>query len=171
MRSGLEHFNNDFKSMLKSFVWVFAGLVLSLSVFPLLYDAKVELHDTPMYQAMLIFCFKFVLNISLGFLFVYYVCKILKKLDQFIKFVTAVNWLSVVNIVLFLPLLALMYLGVSEFSGLYSAIITISVYGYVLSAFLVRYVMEIPWELAIFIAICGLAINEASQRLFYYLVA
>ncbi len=170
MKSGINNFDNDFRAMIQSFSIFVLSFVFSIMSFPFLYEAKQELQNLGFSSALVIFILKFLIGYILALGFIYFINKIMKREHNFIKFITTSNWASLINLVLFLPLFFLMKSGVSNYNDLYPHMVILSVYSYVLSAFIIRYVIDIPWELAVFITVCLLALNEAGFKMLYAFV-
>lgn len=157
--------------MFRSFLVVAVTFIFMLLTIPYIHSAKESLQGTSASLLTILFTLKFFIGLVLTLGFVYFFCKIVKRKHNFIKYIAVSNWCSIIPLVLFIPLLILLKLGMSTYNDVYPLIIVISVYSYALAAFIVRYVIDIPWELAVFVTVCILAINEGSFDLLYYIAS
>jgi len=169
MKEGFLRFDDSQKSFLQSF-WVLGlNIPLLLLAIPFIYAAKEELQSDSMTFIAILFILKFVIFYAIGFIFIYYLCRFMKRSEHFKQYVTISNWSALIGIIAFIPLLALLHFTQKSYDDLYYAIIILSLYSYCYSAFIIRHVIKIPWELAIFITICFLAINETGFDLLYWI--
>ncbi|MEM8833015.1 MAG: hypothetical protein AAGB32_00610 [Pseudomonadota bacterium] len=53
-----------------------------------------------------------------------------------------------------------MMIGFQNYDDIFPYFVVMSLYGYAITAFVIRYIVDIPWELSAFLAICLMAINE-----------
>lgn len=94
--------------------------------------------------------------------FVYVMAKNMDRLDNFHRFVTANNWLTIPAAALILPLLGLFLNGAYSWGEVYPLMVFVTLYSYAYTAFMATYVMRVNWELACFMAIAGMAIHQTS---------
>ena len=167
MKTGVNHFDDDLRSMINSFGIVLLNFAFMWLTVPFMYEFKQDFYSQGPGFIALVFAIKFFLIIPILLLFAFFFCRIVKRQHKFVKYVTASNWLSLVPLVLFVPFFLMMQFGPTTYGDIEPFIIVISVYSYVLTAFMTRYVVDIPWELAVFMTVCALAINEASFSLFH----
>ncbi|MEM6812578.1 MAG: hypothetical protein AAF549_08960 [Pseudomonadota bacterium] len=103
---------------------------------------------------------KFLISFLVAIFFAYLFCKILKRGQKFIKLVTTNNWASLISLIIFLPFWICLSFGFYNYSDMLPYLIILSIYSYAVTAFIIRFVIDIPWELSIFLTVCLLAINE-----------
>lgn len=168
MKEGVNHFNDNLSAMWKSFGIVSLTLILIVISTPFIYAAKESLHGISLPSVAMLFILKFIIGSTVTLLFLYMFCKVINRTHNLIKYITASNWASIIPLILFITPLILMKLGPYTYDDVYPALVVISVYAYALTAFVTRYIIDIPWELAIFVTICTMAINEAGFDLLYY---
>ena len=92
----------------------------------------------------------------------YVVAKKMDKLKSFYQFATANNWLMLPAIVLTIIPVAGMTAGYYSWADIQPLIIMTTFYSAACTAFMITHVMRVPWELAGFAAITGLAIHQTS---------
>lgn len=97
--------------------------------------------------------------------FIYLMAKTMDKMDNFKRFVTANNWLSLPATLAMLPFLSLYLSGAHAWADIYPMMVLITLYSYVYTAFMASHVLRIPMELAGFMAIAGMAIHQTSLGL------
>ncbi len=167
MKIGLDRFSGDLNSFLRSFYVLFLNIALIPISIPYLYAVDPNLQNMSLNSIIIIFIVKFILVIALLVTLSYYLCKFLKRQEYFVKYITVSNWASLIAVILYLPFIIMMAVGTYSFSDLAPYLILVSIYMYSLAGFIAKYVLQIPWELAAFIAILSMAINESSFELVY----
>lgn len=170
MRTGVNHFDGKKSSIIKSFYVVVLNLILVLATVPFIYSAQGEWQSQSLFFVAFLFGLKFIGCLLCSLFFVYYCCKIIQRKHNYSKFITTANWCSLIPLVVFLPFLLLLAFGPTTYEHIASIVIFISIYSYVVTAFVTRYVIDVPWELAGFIAICTMAINETGFQLLHMAV-
>lgn len=170
MRTGVNHFDGKKSSIIRSFYVVALNLILVLATVPFVYAAQGDLQAQSLFAVTALFALKFVGCLVCSLLFVYYCCKIIQRKHNYSKFITTANWCSLIPLVVFAPFLLLLAFGPTTYEHVASVVVFISMYSYVITAFVTRYVIDVPWELAGFIAICTMAINETGFQLLHMAV-
>lgn len=171
MKSGFNRFNDDFRSMLKSFVIVGISFVFVLLSAPYIQNIQnSEINSlTPSASTLLntqiLYGVKFVVTTALSLIFMYFMMYILKREPRFIRFISVSNWCSLIPLLAFLPIYFGWLMGFTDYEQSYPFLIVISIYFYALTAFIIRYIVDIPWELAIFITVCLFFIDDFSFKI------
>ncbi|GJL85012.1 MAG: hypothetical protein DHS20C02_07870 [Micavibrio sp.] len=161
MPSGAERFCADRKGMLRSFL-------IPLLVLPLTLITVIAAHPDPNLSTdtakvlMAVYSLRTVVYLSAFLGFVYFMAKGMDRLENFYRFATANNWLVLPATILIAPLVILFMNGAYSWSEVYPLMVFITLYSYAYTAFMATYVMRIPMELACFIAIAGMAINQTA---------
>ena len=169
MRDGIGRFSTDLKAMWQSFVILIIAVPFTLTSVPYMYAVTEELHNLPLSAIMPLYALKMFVSLALGFSFIYMFCKITDRKQHFVHYVTVSNWSSIISLVLYIPAIAVMKMGWYDYNDVYPALILTSLYAYGFAAFITKYVLRIPWELAVFVTICLLAINESMFDILYYI--
>lgn len=170
MKTGINHFDSEMKAMWRSFIVVGLTLLFTLLTSPYIHEAKIDFQDNPVAFTTFLYGIKYVVQFLAILLFTYYFCKIVKRKKNFVRFITTSNWCSIITLIVFIPIYVFLVLGNGTYDDVYPILVAISLYAYALAAFVTRYVIDIPWELAVFMTVCVLAINEAGFKLLYYFV-
>lgn len=160
IKTGINHFDDNFSKMLWSFIFVAINFIFVLLTLPYLYESNTDLQNISLSASFAIYIIRFVLTLIAGLTFVYFFCKTVKRKHTIVKLITTANWTSLISLILFLPFFAVMIFGYFSYADLLPYFIMISLYDYAITAFIIRYIVDIPWELAAFMTICLLAINE-----------
>lgn len=170
MVDGFNRFENDKKQFIYSFGVAFLSLPFIILSIPYLREFKEDLLEISVLTATIMMVVKYFFSIAVLTFFSYYLCKLMKKKDRFFKFVTVTNWMTLTPLVLFIPFLILMMNGIYMYEQAYPFLVIVALYSYVLTAFVIRYVIDIPWELSVFFAICTMAINQFFYQVYFDIV-
>lgn len=161
MRSGTARFARSINDMKKSFIIPALALPLTLIMVLAAHPAQ-GLSSGAMNILIAIYSLRLVLFLGLFLGLVYAVAKKMDKLENFYQFATANNWLMLPAVaVTLLPVLGLAT-GLYSWSEIQPLIIMATFYTFACTAFTITHVMRVPWELAGFAAITGLAIHQTS---------
>lgn len=161
MRGSENRFCADRKAMIKSFIIPVILLPLTL-ITVLSAHPEGTLNATSMQVLSVIYALRLFVYLGAFLAFVYCMARTMDKLDDFYRFATANNWLTIPAAVLMLPLVAMFLNGNYEWADIYPLMVFITLYSYAYTAFMAVHVMRIPMELACFIAIAGMAIHQTS---------
>ena len=169
MRIGVSRFNHDFKHFLQSFIALGLTLPFTLISVPHLYWAKDDLRSSSLDVVTMLFGIKFFVSAALLVGFSYIICNVLHKGSLFLKYVTISNWVTLIPLLLYIPCLYVMSRGLQTYDVVYPFLIVFSVYGYAMGTFIAKHVLKIPWELAVFVGICSMAISEGCYKLLFFI--
>lgn len=156
-----KRFNSSSKAMKKSFLIPF--MILPITLITVL-SAHPHADITGGTQTLLMVIYSMRLFIYLGVFFgiVYFMAKNMNRLEQFNQFVTANNWLTLPAAILTLPLLIAFINGYYSWADIYPLMVCITLYSYAYTGFMVTHILRIPWELACFIMVIGMAVHQTS---------
>lgn len=161
MRGGEKRFSASRKAMLKSFL--IPVILLPLTLFTVLSAHPDENLSASSIQILtILYSLRLFVYLGAFFAFIYTMARTIDKLDDFHRFVTANNWLTIPAAALMVPLIIAFTSGAYEWAEVYPLMIIITLYSYAYTAFMAAHVMRIPMELACFIAIAGMAIHQTS---------
>lgn len=170
MRQGIKRFSNDKREFWRSFIIVALNIPLLPLIVPHIYSNDMALRVLPLGVISTLFVIKYLLVVASEIGLSYIFCKLFKRVDVFRQYVTTSNWTSLTSIVLIIPFLIVLQSEEIDYHDVFKYLLLISFYIYSLSAYITKRVLEIPWSLAIAIAIAGLAINEAFFSLMYIVI-
>ena len=161
MQRGSNRFSGDLGSMKKSFL--IPVILLPLTIAMILGAHPVDSLDATSAQMLIaIYALRLVIYLA-GFLaLVYAFAAKLDRMDDFYKFVTANNWLTIPAAALTAPLIIMFLNGYYSWAEIYPLVVVIALYSYGYTAFMAAQILRIPYELACFIAIAGMAIHQTS---------
>lgn len=161
MKGGEKRFAPSRQAMLKSFL--IPLVLLPLTIFTVLAAHPEGAIDTTSMQILaVIYSMRLFVYLGLFMAFVYALAKSMDRLENFHRFVTANNWLTIPAAVLMAPLVIMFINGHYEWADIYPLMVVITLYSYAYTAFMATHVMRIPMEMACFIAIAGMAIHQTS---------
>ncbi len=99
---------------------------------------------------------------------VYWIAKTVGRKEYFYQFVIALNWLSVAATAIFLPLAWMMVTGTQTWAELAPFAGCLIAYICAFTCFMATYVLRITWELSGFIVFIGVALNNNTLDLVYW---
>ena len=161
LKKGAARFSNDHKSLKQSFL--IPLLLLPLTLITVFYAHPHEqLADGATQILATIYTLRLFVYLGLYLGFVYFMAKTLDKTKEFKRFVTANNWLTLPAAIAMIPLLLLFLNGSHSWAEIYPMMVVVTLYSYAYSGFMIAHLMRIPYEMAGFIAIAGMAIHQTS---------
>jgi hypothetical protein len=161
MPRGAKRFGGSVKEFKKSFL-------IPLMILPLTLITVLAAHPSgnlaPETAQILMAIYSLRLFVYLGLFIgiVYFMAKSLDRLDGFHRFVVANNWLTLPAAVLTAPLLIAFMNGYYSWAEVYPLMVMITLYSYAYTAFMAVHVLRVPWEMAAFIMVMGMAIHQTS---------
>lgn len=96
---------------------------------------------------------------------VYMIVREIDRRDLFYKFIIANNWITVPATAVFIPVAFMLLSGRYTWDELYPFMMCLMLYSYAFTAFMVAYILRVPWELAGFITFMGVTINNDTLDL------
>ncbi len=93
---------------------------------------------------------------------VYLIMREVDRKKYFYQFVTANNWLTVPTTVIFIPMLWMQMNGTHNWQELHPFMVCLALYTYAYTAFMAAYVLRLPWELAGFVVMISIVVNDSS---------
>ena len=162
MAQGLKRFSREASSARWSFL-------LPLLTLPLIVASAIMLSSG--YSAVLLaglHGLRLVLGFALFLAVVYLFCRHYERTDRFNRFICAYNWFHIPMFVLTVPMLFLMGFGFATTGEIASYALFIALLGYIYTGFIICHSLKIPWEMAAFIAIVCMAINQTMLDLLVF---
>lgn len=169
MKEGVQRFHDGKQAMLKSFLIAALNIPLLIISMPFVYAAKENLQASPISLINMLFIAKIIIVMILGLALIYYFCHITQRKQHFIKYITVANWSALIGMILFIPIIITLQWGLKTYDDLYPVIIVLDVYSYAYATFVLKHVLQIPWELSIFLMVCLMFINETCFDILYWI--
>tara|TARA_B100000242_G_scaffold197639_1_gene142896 strand:- start:1165 stop:1953 length:789 start_codon:yes stop_codon:yes gene_type:complete len=161
MKQGAERFSVSYIGMKRSFIIPF--LILPLSIMTMIAahpDSNLSMNA--MQVLALIYGLRVVLYLAVFCTIMYFMAKNMNRMSSYCRFITANNWLVIPAAVLMLPLSLGFMGGHYEWSEVYPMMVCFTLYSYAYTAFMAAHVLRIPMELAAFVSICSMAVNQTA---------
>lgn len=160
MPGARKRFGNDYSGAKRSFLIpvIFFPFTL-LAVF--LYPAE-AIADQSAYMVSLLYTLRLAATWGLFLGTVYLIIKEVDRKEYFYQFVTAVNWLTIPAMAMLAPVAWLVLSGAYSVQEIYPFAACLIAYSYFFTAFMASYVLRIPWELAGFIAMISMIVNNST---------
>lgn len=166
MKDGLSRFQNDQKALYISFIIpITITFSLLIAAVPYAYTSDLEFQKISLVSLTNLLLAKETMTFAASIGFIYAICRFTDRLEHFKKALIASNWSALIGALLFLPVLFLMIKGTYSYDDLYPTMIVSTIYGYAISAFILKHTLRIPWELSVFMVVCFIAINEGGVDL------
>lgn len=158
MRNGIDRFIVSPSAAVQSFM--IPLLLAPLSIFVSLVIAEAGMHPAMVF----LYFSRTVLALVLYLSAVYFLAKQYHREDGFYRFLVIFNWMNLIGLIYLLPIAVGVLIGypVSMFES-YAVFVTLT--GYVYLAFVLTHCFRYPWEMAGFLAIVGLAIDDNLFKL------
>lgn len=162
MRSGVERFSTTRESAIKSLIIPALMLPFTLAVV-----VAIAQHPVSIFMIMLD-AIQIILSIGLFFTAVYFLSKNYDKQESFYRFVTMINWFTLIALGFLIPIFVAMLNG-ADMEALKSYAVFITLLGYIYYGFIVTHSFRIPWELGGFMGVVALAIDQNLYQLVGYI--
>jgi hypothetical protein len=90
--------------------------------------------------------------------------------EQFLKFATGYNWLSLSGFVIQIPLMLLAILGIYEWDDIHVVMLLPMLYSYAYLAYMITHVLKMDWYLGFAFAMLDLLIGEIMYNISEYVM-
>lgn len=161
LKKGADRFSSDSNNFKTSFL--IPILLLPLTLVTVFYaHPSGQLADGATQILAIIYTLRLFISLGIFLGFVYMMAKTLDKAKEFKRFATANNWVTLPATIAMLPLLLLFLNGSHSWAEIYPMMVVVTLYSYAYTGFLIAHVMRIPYELAAFMAVAGMAIHQSS---------
>lgn len=167
MRSGPRRFGNTFDEAVRSFV--IPGLLFPISIVVLYLSGTPDKIGTSDNTLVLLMSLRVLFTWALFFGTVAWILRRVDHMKHFYRFVIASNWLSIPATVVVLPVLWLVVGGSYTWDQIYPFTLFLIYYTYAFSAYMAVYALVIPWEMAMFITMVAMVINDGTFNLFSWI--
>lgn len=168
MAQGVGRFGTDKRAMLLSFLLPLVLAPLSIYALYLSHPEQEEIAHLSFGYVNILFFFKGLFGIVLSLSLLYGFAKYYDRREHFYLTITALNWSALFPTLLFMPIVISMGLGWHNWDEVYNINVVAAIYSYCVTAFVMTYAFRIPWEMAGFLTICLLAINEIGFDILYW---
>lgn len=160
MRRGTKRFADCAGSMKKSFI--IPGLALPLTLAMVLGAHPEDLGNGISNILIAIYSLRLVMYLGLFLGLVYFAAKKMDKLSRFYRFATANNWLMLPAVLFMIVPVLGMITGHYSWAEIQPLVIITTFYSFACTGFMITHIMRVPWEIAGFAAVTGLAIHQTS---------
>lgn len=99
---------------------------------------------------------------------VYIILNEFDRRELMYKFIIANNWITLPATLVFVPVGWMLMSGAYEWADLYPFMLCLMLYSYAFTAFMVAHVLRVPWELAGFITLVGIIVNDNTLELVHW---
>lgn len=171
MPQGVKRFNNDMSAMFRSFWLIPIVMPFTLYAIHLMQPNVEQIASLSYGFVAVMFTFKILVVTVLTLLLGYGFAKHYERMEHFCLTVTALNWSGLINTLLFLPAVVMVGSGAYAWDDIYAYLVFLSLYGYLITGFIMTYSFRIPWELGGCLAICFMAINQTSLDIMYWIAS
>jgi hypothetical protein len=162
-----QRFGNSYDEAVRSFIIPILLFPLSLAAV-YLFPADYMNGAAPNTIALL-YTLRMVSTWALFIAAVYLIVQQIDRRELFYKFIIANNWLNVPATAVFVPVGWMLMSGMYSWQELYPFMVCLMLYTYAFTAFMVAYVLRVPWELAGFITFVGICINDNTAQIMQWI--
>jgi len=162
MPAGHSRFGDTFDEAVRSFIipiLLFPATILALYFYP---ESAVRENIDSMNTISLLLSLRLAVSWAIFFGAVYWIVKKCDRQQHFYRFVIAMNWLTVPATVIFIPVAWMLIQGTHSWQELYGFMLALTFYSYAFTAYMTSRVLIIPMELAAFIIIVGMCVNDST---------
>jgi hypothetical protein len=163
MREGPKRFGNTYDEALRSFL--IPALLFPASVLGFFLSGTPEMIGAQVNTLLILMSFRVLFIWLMFFGTVAWLLRHVDHMNHFYRFVIASNWISIPATVAFLPVLWMVISGAYTWNEIYPFTVFIVFYTYALIAYAAVYALIIPWELAMFITMIAMVINDSTLNL------
>ena len=163
MRAGPKRFGNTYDEALRSFLipaFLFPATLLSFYL-----SGAPEIIGAQENTLIILLSVRVLFIWALFFGAVAWILKHVDHMNHFYRFVIATNWISLPATVAFFPVLAFILSGAYSWAEIYPFTIFLVFYAYAMIAYAAAYALVIPWELAMFITMIAMVVNDSTLNL------
>ncbi len=118
---------------------------------------------------MMLYALRFMFLLGIFYFAVYWICDQIERRDEFIPFVIAYNWLHIPAAVIYIPVAWMLINESKSWDELQAFMVCLTFYVYAFQAFMISYVMRMPYELAGFLIFISIALERAGNQMVYWL--
>ena len=160
MRVGASRFGTTYDEAIRSFI--IPGFLFPLSFFMVYFFPIPDMGSVSENTIIMLYSMRIAFSWVIYFGIVQWVLKRVDRTENFYRFVTATNWLTIPATVIYLPVLLGVMSGAYSVDQLYAFTMFLTAYTYVFTAFMAVHVLIIPWEMAGFIVFLAIAIDDMT---------
>ncbi len=164
-----KRFGNSYEEALRSFV--IPILLFPLTLLAVYFYPHEGLTNDSSHTIALLYSLRLTATWALFLIPVYWIVKEVDRKQHFYQFVVAMNWLSVPATLVFLPVAWMLFSGGHTLQEMYPIIVFLTVYTYSFMAFMATYVLRIPWELAGFVTMISMCVNDSTLDILHWVGA
>jgi hypothetical protein len=162
MPTARRYFGNSAGEACRSFI--IPVLMFPVTIFAFYLYPKPELADKSLELVTILYAVRVAVAWLLSLGTIYWILRGIEREQYFFQFVTAYNWLAIPCTVVVLPVLWMLYSGSHSGGEILPLLLFLIGYSYVFTAFMAAYVLRIPWQLAGFIVILTMAVNDGTMN-------
>lgn len=163
MRDGPKRFGNTYDEAMRSFL--IPAFLFPASALGFFLSDTPETIGAQENTLLILLSFRVVFIWLMFFGTVAWLLRHVDHMKHFYRFVIASNWIAIPATVAFLPVIWMVVSGAYTWEEIYPFTMFLVFYGYALVAYAAVYALVIPWELAMFITMISMVINDSTLNL------
>lgn len=170
MRQGPERFGEDFREMLRS--WALFAIFLPMTFLSLYYLQPEDPAFSKISYGFLAFLvlIKIIITTAAYVAIIYGIARQYDRKQYFYVTITALNWAAIITSLMLMPGILGVALDHYQWPELTNYHIFLAIYGYALGAFTMTFTMRIPWEMATFLSIISMALDQSSLQFMKWMI-
>ena len=163
MPGARSRFSSDADEAIRSFL--VPMLLLPVTLLLVCLFPHPELTDNSVNMVTILYSLRMVATWGLFLGSVYWLAKNINRREYFCQFVIAFNWLTIPATLIYIPAAWMLLSGAYSWHELYPFTVSLTIYTYAFTAFMAAYVLRVPWELAGFIAVISVLVDDYTADL------
>ncbi len=168
MKRGIDRFGNDRRGMWMSYLWPVC--LFPVGMIGVFMAQRPEIAGLSPFTIILLYIVRDAAVLALVYAFASKAAESMGKADDFPRFITAANWLSINGAVTSVPILLMLAAG-QQWVSTYGVITVISLYSYALFGYTAMRALKLPWELGAMAAAICIGITEMSLTILFDVAA
>lgn len=140
-------------------------LLLPATLLLVYLSPRPELADSTANTIAFLYSLRMVMGWALFLGCTYWLAKSVNRKEYFCQFVAATNWLAIPATLIYLPVALMIASGAYTWTDLYPFTVCLTIYTYAFTAFMTAYILRVPWELAGFVAVISVMVNNYTSDL------
>jgi hypothetical protein len=166
MPSGAKRFGNTYDEAVRSFL--IPAFLFPLTILAVYFYPTPDLAGIPKNTLAFLFSMRMFLSWIMFFGLIHWILRRVDHMDYFYRFVIATNWLALPATIVFMPVVALLFSGAYSWEEIHAFTMFIVFYSYAFTAYMAVYALIIPWEMAAFITVIAMMIDDKTLELIHW---
>lgn len=168
LKQGINHFGNTKAQALRSFIIFFAMFPLDYAFLYVLRGDFAKLQDFSFLEICYYDSLRLILLMLFSITIVYALCKIHKKTQYFPRFVIGMNWLNLIQMFFYLPILVFLWSGLHSMDDMSVLVSLFLLYYNIVAVFFIKHSLKISWPMSAYVVFVIFIADEIGSQMLLY---